>query len=153
MLQLACRRRCTSLTRGTRSITIRTPGPAPPEVAQLLATYAQHPPQPLTLGRLLSFSRPLTKDSLLSSVKLAQAEIPRRLATRIQTLESLPFIVGTNPHIAQILEGFRESFMLIAMHPPARNLSDNAAFAGKLEQLISSHANDIPLIAKGYADT
>ncbi|VDB86964.1 unnamed protein product [Peniophora sp. CBMAI 1063] len=152
MLRFARRQRCYNFLRGTRTITVRTPGPTPPEVAQLLATYAQHPPQPLTLGKLVSFSRPLTHESLLSCVQLAQAEIPRRLATRIQALESLPFIVGTNPHIARILEGFRDSFMLIATHPPVQNLRDNAVFAGKLEDLISSHADDIPLIAKGFQE-
>lgn len=152
MFRLARRQRCFSAPRSARTINVRTPGPAPPQVAELLALHARtHPPQPLTLRKLLSFSRPLTHESLLSSVKLAQAEIPRRLATRIQALESLPFIVGTNPHIARILEGFRESFLLIATHPPVRNLEDNAVFAAKLERLISSHANDIPTIAKGYA--
>jgi len=52
---------------------------APPQVAELLAAYAQHAPRSLTLGTLLSFGHPLTPESVLASVSYAQAEIPRRL--------------------------------------------------------------------------
>jgi len=127
----------------------RTPEPAPPEVAHLLATYAQHPPRPLTLGTLLATGRPLTAESVLTSVSYAQAEIPRRLATRIRSLEALPFIVGTNPYIARILDGFRKSFLWSATYPQVKNLEENAVFAAQLESLVRDHANDIPTMAKG----
>lgn len=127
----------------------RTPEPAPPEIAHLIATYAQHPPRPLTLGTLLATGRPLTAESVQTSVSYAQAEIPRRLATRIRSLEDLPFIVGTNPYIARILNGFRESFLWSATYPHVKNLEENAAFAMQLEKLVRDHANDIPTVAKG----
>lgn len=127
----------------------RTPEPAPPEVAHLLATFAQHTPRPLTLGTLLATGRPLTAESVLTSVTYAQAEIPRRLATRIRSLEALPFIVGTNPYIARILDGFRKSFLWSATYPQVRNLEENAVFAAQLESLVRDHANDIPTMAKG----
>lgn len=127
----------------------RTPEPAPPEIAHLIATYAQHLPRPLTLGSLLATGRPLTAESVQTSVSYAQAEIPRRLATRIRSLEALPFIVGTNPYIARTLNGFRESFLWSATYPPVKNLEENAAFAAQLEKLVQDHANDIPTMAKG----
>lgn len=127
----------------------RTPEPAPPEVAHLLATYAQHTPRPLTLGTLLATGRPLTAESVLTSVTYAQAEIPRRLATRIRSLEALPFIVGTNPYIARILDGFRKSFLWSATYPQVKNLEENAGFAAQLESLVRDHADDIPTMAKG----
>jgi 26S proteasome regulatory subunit T1 len=128
----------------------RTPEPAPPEVAHLLATYAQHTPRPLTLETLLATGRPLTAESVLTSVSYAQAEIPRRLATRIRSLEGLPFIVGTNPYIARVLNGFRKSFLWSATYPPVQTLEENAVFATQLEALVRDHANDIPTMAKGY---
>ena len=132
------------------SVYSRTPKPAPPEVAHLLATYAQHTPRPLTLGTLLATGRPLTPESVLTSVSYAQAEIPRRLATRIRSLESLPFIVGTNPYIARILDGFRTSFLWNATYPQVKNLEENAIFTAQLEALVRDHANDLPTMAKGY---
>jgi len=131
------------------SVYTRTPEPAPPEVAHLLASYAQHTPRPLTLGTLLATGRPLTPESVLTSVSYAQAEIPRRLATRIRSLEALPFIVGTNPNIARILDGFRKSFLWSATYPQVKNLEDNAVFTAQLEALVRDHANDIPTMAKG----
>ncbi|KAI0003303.1 hypothetical protein BJV74DRAFT_793548 [Russula compacta] len=130
----------------------RTPEPAPPEVAHLLTTYAQHTPRPLTLGTLLATGRPLTAESVLTSVSYAQAEIPRRLATRIRSLEALPFIVGTNPYIARMLDGFRKSFLWSATYPQVKSLEDNAVFSAQLETLVRDHANDIPTMAKGFQE-
>jgi 26S proteasome regulatory subunit T1 len=127
----------------------RTPEPTPPEVAHLLVTYAQHQPRPLTLGTLLATGRPLTPESVLTSVSYAKAEIPRRMATRIRSLEALPFIVGTNPYIARILDGFRKSFLWSATYPEVKNLEENAVFTAQLEALVRDHANDIPTMAKG----
>lgn len=130
----------------------RTPEPAPPEISHLVATYAQHLPRPLTLGTLLATGRPLTAESIQTSVSYAQAEIPRRLATRIRSLEGLPFIVGTNPYIARTLNGFRKSFLWSATYPHVKNLEENAAFATQLEKLVQDHANDIPTMAKGFQE-
>lgn len=127
----------------------RAPEPTSPEVTQLLAKYASHSPRPLTLSTLLSFGRPLTPDSLLASVSYALSEIPVRLATRVRSLEALPFIVGTNPYVANTLSAYRQSFQWFATYPAVNNLEENAVFATKLEELVQRHANDIPTMAKG----
>ncbi|EGO21669.1 hypothetical protein SERLADRAFT_451685 [Serpula lacrymans var. lacrymans S7.9] len=122
------------------------------EVAQLLASFASHPPLPLTLLTLLSFGRPLTPESVLKSVSYALSEIPRRLATRVRNLEALPFIVGTNPYVANTLTAYRQSFEWLATYPPVKTLEENAEFTAQLEQLVTSHANDIPTMAKGFQE-
>lgn len=58
--------------------------------------------------------RKVTPISVLSSVTYALAEIPRRLAMRVRSLEALPFIVGTNPYVANTLNAYRDSFQLLA---------------------------------------
>src|ERR1700691_5391882 len=80
-------------------------------------------------------------------------EIPRRVATRVRHLEALPFIVGTNPYVATTLNAYRESFQWLATYPPVTNLEQNEAFAAELEDLVESHANDVPTMAKGYVFT
>lgn len=132
----------------------RTPEPTSPQLASLLASYAKQPPKPLTLGTLLSLGNPLTPESVLTSVAYAQAEIPRRLATRIRSLEGLPFIVGTNPYVARIMDGFRRSFEGIVkfgeeVGGTIKTLEDNERFAEMLEGLVRDRANDIPTVAKG----
>ncbi|KAG5645027.1 hypothetical protein DXG03_007206 [Asterophora parasitica] len=129
--------------------------PQPPslEASELLNKYASRsPPRPLNLSTLLSFGRPLTPESVLASVEYALTEIPRRLATRVRSLEALPFIVGTNPYVANVLNGYRESFRCLATFPPVKNLVDNARFAEQLADLVQSHANDIPTMAKGFQE-
>ncbi|RDB21247.1 [3-methyl-2-oxobutanoate dehydrogenase [lipoamide]] kinase, mitochondrial [Hypsizygus marmoreus] len=129
------------------------PQPPSPELSKLLAKYASKTPlRPLNLQTLLSFGRPLTPESILASVNYALSEIPRRLATRVRYLEALPFIVGTNPYVANTLDAYRESFRWVATHPPVTNLGENARFVEQLADLVQSHTNDIPTMAKGFQE-
>lgn len=117
-----------------------------------MTSFGQQSSRPLTLSRLLSFGNPVTEDSILSSASYALSEIPRRLSRRIRSLENLPFIVGTNPHVSRTLEAYRTSFEWLATYPVVRSLRDNADFATQLEHLVHSHANDIPTMAKGFQE-
>ncbi|KAG6841210.1 hypothetical protein C0991_000872 [Blastosporella zonata] len=128
------------------------PQPPSPELSELLSKYASLSLRPLSLSTLLSFGRPLTPESVLNSVNCALLEIPHRLATRVRSLEALPFIVGTNPYVANTLNAYRESFRWVATHPPITNLADNAKFTEQLADLVESHANDIPTMAKGFQE-
>ncbi|KAK2467103.1 hypothetical protein APHAL10511_001361 [Amanita phalloides] len=130
----------------------RPPQPTSSEVAQLLSKYATSPPRPINLSKLLSFGRPLTDESVLDSVSYVLAEIPRRLATRVRSVEALPFIVGTNPYIAKTLHTFRDSFLTLATYPPVTTAKENARFTELLANLVQSHANDIPTMAKGFQE-
>ncbi|GAW02240.1 26S proteasome subunit P45 [Lentinula edodes] len=71
---------------------------------------------------------------------------------RVQSLEALPFIVGTNPYVASILSAHKESFMWLATYPTPHTLEENSKFAETLEDLVEKHANDIPTIAKGFQE-
>ena len=122
---------------------------AKPEVAALLDRFLAQSPRPLTLSQLLSYGRPLSADSLLSSASYVSSEIPRRLARRIRALERLPFIVGTNPYIARTLENHRRSFEWLATYPAITTLEENVEFSTQLEHLVHRHANDIPTVARG----
>ena len=123
--------------------------PTPAEIAPLLEEYAKHPPRPLTLSTLLSFGRPLTPESVQNSVEYVLSEVPRMFGWRVRAFEELPFIVGVNPFIARILANHRKSFKALATYPPVRSLDENARFTEQLEALVQSHANDIPVMAKG----
>lgn len=119
------------------------------EVTELLDRYGSTPSLPLNLAQLLSFGHPVTPDSVLSSVTYALSELPRRMATRVRSLESLPFIVGTNPYVAKMLNAHRESFRFLSTYPPITSLQENSVFVQHLTNLVHGHANDIPTLAKG----
>ncbi|KAF8636519.1 hypothetical protein AX17_003332 [Amanita inopinata Kibby_2008] len=140
------------LSRRPLSYHRRPPQPTSIEMAKLLSKYATSPPRPINLSKLLSFGRPVTRNSVLDSVSYALAEIPRRLAMRVRSLEALPFIVGTNPYVAKTLNAYRDSFQTLATHPPVSNPGENAKFTELLTNLVQSHANDIPTMAKGFQE-
>lgn len=131
----------------------RAPEPVPPEIVDLLSSFASHQPLPISLTELLSFGHPLTPQSVLDSVRYALHEIPRRLATRVRHLEGLPFIVGMNPYVSSTLQAYRDSFIWLATYPEVKNLEENEAFTAKLENLVENHANDVATMAKGYVST
>ncbi|KAI6019718.1 branched-chain alpha-ketoacid dehydrogenase kinase [Pisolithus orientalis] len=122
------------------------------EISRLLTTYAAHPPHPITLSSLVAFGQPLTPKSLLQSVSYVLSEIPRRLARRARALQTLPFIVGTNPYMAKTLKAYQDSFQFLATYPPVTTLEENARFTAELSQLVESHRNDIPTMAKGFQE-
>ncbi|KIJ69622.1 hypothetical protein HYDPIDRAFT_106261 [Hydnomerulius pinastri MD-312] len=130
----------------------RAPEPPSAEISQLLASYAAHPPHPLTLSSLVAFGQPLTPESVLRSVSFVLSEIPRRLARRARALETLPFIVGTNPYVARTLSAYRESFQFLSSYPAVKTLEENASFTAELSHLVESHRNDIPTMAKGFQE-
>jgi hypothetical protein len=58
--------------------------------------------------------------------------------------------VGMNPFISKTLNGYRQSFQDLATSPPVTDMQSNQEFTRRLEDLVRSHANDIPVLAKGY---
>ncbi|PBK77745.1 26S proteasome subunit P45 [Armillaria solidipes] len=138
---------------GTKFSSTQAPPASSAEISQLLDRYdAASPPSPLNLSQLISFGRPLTSESVLQSSQFVLSNIPRGLAFRIHSLETLPFIVGTNPFIANTLNAHRESFQFLANYPIPRTIEDNAGLAEELKMLVESHANDIPTMAKGFQE-
>ena len=120
-------------------------------VEHLVEDYLTRPSQRLRLSTLVSFGQPVTEQSVLDSVNYVLSEIPRRLATRVRSMENLPFIVGMNPFMSRILDVHASSFHRIATYPKVTTLEQNEQFTAELERLVNSHVDDIPQMAKGYA--
>ena len=122
-------------------------------IEHLVEDYLTRPPQRerLRLSTLVSFGQPVSEQSVLDSVNYVLSEIPRRLATRVRSMENLPFIVGMNPFMSRILDGHASSFHRLATYPKVITLDQNEEFTTELERLVNSHVDDIPQMAKGYA--
>lgn len=120
-------------------------------VEHLVEDYLTRPSQNLRLSTLVALGQPVTEQSVLDSVSYVLSEIPRRLATRVRSMENLPFIVGTNPFVSRIHDVHASSFYRIATYPKVTTLEQNEEFTANLESLVDSHADDIPQMAKGYA--
>ncbi|KAJ2753435.1 hypothetical protein IWQ56_006615, partial [Coemansia nantahalensis] len=115
--------------------------------------YASQQIKPVSLGQLLKYRQlPLSAENILDSVSYSQAELPVRLAKRVISFHRLPFIVGTNPHIAQVYSHYYEAFDRLYAFPPITDLDAEWAFTRTLERQTQLLANVIPEIAQGFLE-
>lgn len=121
------------------------------EVARLAATRRR----PLTLADLLKHGRPpLSEDALLSSANFTLSLLPARLASRIQALRNLPFIVVSNPHVSRIYNNYLHSLSTLLPYQQRKiaTLEEEKQFADVLADLVYTHTNTIPILARGFLE-
>ena len=126
------------------------------------STVTSRPLQPsplLVLPTDCSLSRsgrpPLTPTALQSSAQFTLSLLPIRLAHRIHALRSLPFIVVSNPHISRIYNTYLHSLstLLPFQTHGITSREDEERFTDVLADLVQSHSNTIPTLAKGFLES
>ncbi|KAJ5168448.1 uncharacterized protein N7482_004042 [Penicillium canariense] len=121
------------------------------QVAQLAAS----PRRPLTLADLLRHGRPpLSKDALLASANFTLSLLPARLASRIHALRNLPFIVVSNPNVSKIYHNYLHSLstLLPFQKRQITTLEEENKFGEVLADLVQTHTNTIPVLARGFLE-
>ncbi|KAL4898022.1 branched-chain alpha-ketoacid dehydrogenase [Aspergillus ambiguus] len=121
------------------------------EVARLAASRRR----PLTLADLLKHGRPpLSDDALLASANFTLSLLPARLASRIEALRNLPFIVVSNPHVSKIYNNYLHSLstLLPWQKRQVTTLEEENQFAEVLADLVHTHTNTIPVLARGFLE-
>ncbi|PWY71754.1 alpha-ketoacid dehydrogenase kinase [Aspergillus heteromorphus CBS 117.55] len=121
------------------------------EVARLAASRRR----PLTLADLLKHGRPpLSKDALLASANFTLSLLPARLASRIEALRNLPFIVVSNPHVSKIYNNYLHSLSTLLPYQQRQvtTLEEETQFAEVLADLVHTHTNTIPILARGFLE-
>ncbi|KAJ2377094.1 hypothetical protein H4S02_007743, partial [Coemansia sp. RSA 2611] len=115
--------------------------------------YASQQIKPVSLGQLLKYRRqPLSAANILDSVSYSQAELPVRLAKRVISFHRLPFIVGTNPHIARVYSQYYEAFDRLHAFAPIADLHAEWEFTRALERQTQLLVDVIPTIAQGFLE-
>ncbi|KAH7376186.1 kinase [Plectosphaerella cucumerina] len=120
-----------------------------------LAKNKQHS---LSLADLVKHGRPpLSERSLLSSANFTLSLLPIRLANRIQALRNLPYIVVSNPNISKIYNNYVHSLSTLLpwwqKGPNAvRTLEDEVRFTEVLAELVATHTDTIPILARGFLE-
>lgn len=136
----------------TRPSSLSTFGASP----ELLSFYLSIPPTSLTLSSLLHLGGspgvPPTESQLLHSARFTAKELPIRLARRVDQYRSLPFIVGSNPHISKIAGLYASSFDSLASLGEIHTLQDNEDFTSRLEQMVQLHSENVPTLARGFLE-
>ncbi|KAF4447121.1 hypothetical protein F53441_9266 [Fusarium austroafricanum] len=102
---------------------------------------------------------PLSSESLLSSANFALSLLPVRLAHRIQALRNLPYIVVSNPNISRIYNNYLHSLSILLPYwhatregRPISTLEDEIRFTNVLAELVATHTDTIPILAKGFLE-
>ncbi|KAJ5117028.1 hypothetical protein N7456_001376 [Penicillium angulare] len=122
------------------------------EVAHLAAT----PRRSLTLADLLHHGRPpLSKDALLASANFTLSLLPARLASRIQALRNLPFIIVSNPHMSKIYHNYLHSLSSLLPYQQRKitTFEEEKQFVNVLADLVQTHTNTIPVLARGFLES
>ncbi|KAK6224724.1 hypothetical protein QIS74_03051 [Colletotrichum tabaci] len=101
---------------------------------------------------------PLSEKSLLSSANFTLSLLPIRLAHRIQALRNLPYIVVSNPNISRIYNNYVHSLSTLLPwwtkggDSAVRTLDDEIRFTEVLAELVATHTDTIPILARGFLE-
>jgi len=112
--------------------------------------YASKEPRPITIQDTFQWSR--EPDRLIESARYLHQDIPIRIARTVRDFQSLPYIVGENPHINRIYTSFWESFNRMIRFPPIETLEDEKAFTKLLMQQIADTEATIHLLGWGIKE-
>ena len=97
---------------------------------------------------------PLSAEQLYASANFTLSLLPARLAHRLHALRNLPFIVVSNPHIARIYNNYVHSLstLLPYQEKTITNPEDEKQFTEVMADLVQTHSNTIPILARGFLE-
>ncbi|ESA42969.1 alpha-ketoacid dehydrogenase kinase [Neurospora crassa] len=125
------------------------------ELEDKVPWLANQPLHQLSLADLVKHGRPpLSAEALLSSARFTLSLLPIRLAHRIQALRNLPYIVVSNPNISRIYNNYQHSLstLLPWQGKTISSLDDEIKFTQVLAELVQTHTDTIPILAKGFIE-
>lgn len=137
------------------SYSTATPQSHPPKFYsnRVLDTYASQESKRVTIRQLCVFGRNMSIEKLLKSANYLRQELPVRLSHRIRDFQSLPFIVGTNPHLERIYGLYWAAFEQLRKVPFINSLDENLEYCLLIKKLLMDHGVVIPLLAMGLAES
>jgi hypothetical protein len=74
------------------------------------------------------------------------------LAHRIRDMQTLPYVVVTNPHISQVYELYYKAFESLRRIREIKTLEDNERLCKKISQTLQEHLTVIPKLAMGVIE-
>lgn len=120
---------------------------------EVLLQYSQKEPHPVSLRQLAGYGRKLTKQKVLASANFVRLELPIRLALRIRDLQTLPFGVVNNFHLAQIYESYYHLFNAFRKIPTISTLSENEEFCNVISAILDQHVFNLSHLMMGALES
>lgn len=116
---------------------------------EVLMNYSRKKPHPVSLRQLAGFGKTLTKQKILSSANFVRLELPIRLAMRIRDLQTLPFGVVNNFHLAQIYESYYHLFNAFRKIPQITTVAENDEFCETMSAILDQHVFNLSHLMMG----
>ena len=118
----------------------------------VLNRWAQTEVRPISLRQLTFFGRTLTENRLKSSANYVRTELPTRLAQRLRDMQSLPYVVVTNPHLSHVYELYYKAFEAFRRVPEINSVEENDAYCNVIAETLKEHLTVIPRLAMGVLE-
>ena len=128
------------------------PATLPWRTTVALDEWVKKEARPISLRQLAFFARTLTEDRLLSSANYLRTELPTRLAHRLRDMQTLPFVVVSNPHISHVYELYFKAFEAFRKVKEIRHVQDNDDFCAVIGRTLKEHLSVIPRLAMGVLE-
>ncbi|ODV78301.1 alpha-ketoacid dehydrogenase kinase [Suhomyces tanzawaensis NRRL Y-17324] len=116
---------------------------------EVLIDYLKKDPHPVSLRQLAGYGKTLSKQKILNSANFVRLELPIRLAMRIRDLQTLPFGVVNNFHLAQIYESYYHLFNAFRKISPITTLEQNDRFCQTLSAMLDDHVFNLSHLMMG----
>jgi len=104
------------------------------------------------VGRLTFFGRTLTENRLLSSANYVRTELPTRIAHRLRDMQTLPFVVVTNPHMSHVYDLYYKAFEKLRRVREIKTTEDNEKYCKVISETLQEHLTVIPRLAMGVLE-
>jgi len=114
--------------------------------------WVQKEARPISLRQLTFFGRTLTENRLLSSANYVRTELPTRLAHRLRDMQTLPFVVVTNPHMSHVYDLYYKAFETLRRAREIRSVEDNENYCKVISETLQEHLTVIPRLAMGVLE-
>lgn len=115
--------------------------------------WVEREARPISLRQLTVFGRHLTDDRLISSANYIRTEIPTRLAHRLRDLQTLPYIVITNPHMKHVYDLYHKGFDMLRRFPEVKTVEENDQLCKAVRKSLDEHLSVIPRLVLGVLET
>ncbi|KAK9478556.1 branched-chain alpha-ketoacid dehydrogenase [Lipomyces japonicus] len=119
---------------------------------EALLDFASREPRLISLKQLAFFGRRLNDEKILQSANFVRQELPARMAHRIHDMQSLPYVVVSNPRISNIYELYYDSFSVLRKFPIIRTIEDNNRYCELLNQRLKLHTSIVPQLVMGVIE-
>ena len=67
-------------------------------------------------------------------------------------MQTLPYVVVTNPHISHVYELYCKAFELLRRFPEIKTVQDNDRYCALISQTLQEHLTVIPRLAMGVLE-